>query len=153
MIERERKFLVASLPDDLGSPTHIRQGYLAVDGAVEVRVRWMDVGSTVTVKGGTGRDRTEVELPVDRDLVDELWPLTDGRRLEKDRHRVPLDGGLTAEVDLYRGHLSGLRTVEVEFDGADQADGFSAPDWFGPEVTDDDAYGNAALASADGPPR
>jgi adenylate cyclase len=152
MIERERKFLLARLPDDLGPPTHIRQGYLAVDDAVEVRVRRTKDGSTVTVKGGAGRDRTEVELPVDGTQVDELWPLTESRRLEKDRHRVPLEGGLTAEVDVYRGHLAGLRTVEVEFGGADQADGFSPPDWFGREVTDDDAYGNALLASAEGPP-
>ena len=152
MIERERKFLLASKPEELGPPNHIRQGYLAVDDEVEVRVRRTDDGSTLTVKGGRGRDRTEVELPVDGDELDELWSLTDGRRLEKDRHRVALDGDLTAEVDVYRGHLAGLCTVEVEFEDADQADGFSPPDWFGAEVTDDGTYANAVLASAVGPP-
>jgi CYTH domain-containing protein len=152
VIERERKFLLGSMPGEVGPPSHIEQGYLAVDGVVEVRVRRTDGGSTLTVKGGTGRDRTEVELAVGADDVDELWPLTEGRRLVKDRHRVPLAGGLTAEVDVYLGHLAGLRTVEVEFDGPEQADAFSPPGWFGPEVTGNGTYGNAALAAADGPP-
>ena len=41
-MERERKFLVDRLPDDLGPAVAIRQGYLALDGNVQVRVRRAD---------------------------------------------------------------------------------------------------------------
>ena len=152
MIERERKFLVDTLPDGLGPPVSVRQGYLAVDGEVEVRVRDAGGQHTLTVKGGRGRDRTEVDTPLDETQFGALWPLTDGRRIEKERHRVPIDVRLTAEVDVYRGRHQGLRVVEVEFHAEVDPDAFTPPDWFGPEVTGDPRYANAGLAATAGPP-
>jgi CYTH domain-containing protein len=152
MIERERKFLVQALPDELGPPTPIDQGYLAVDGHVQVRVRRAGDRHTLTVKEGGGRDRTEVEVTIDAEVFDELWPITEGRRVRKDRHRVPLDDGLTAEVDLYRGRLEPFRVVEVEFDDDHDPDAFEPPGWFGREVTGDGRYGNIELSKSAGPP-
>jgi CYTH domain-containing protein len=140
-MERERKFLVDRLPDELGPAVRLRQGYLALDGDVEVRVRDAAGERTLTVKQGEGRDRVEVELPLDGGDFDELWPLTEHRRVEKDRYRVDLGDGLTAEVDRY----DGLDVVEVEFDDRDP-DGWRPPDWFGAEVTDDRRYDNATIA-------
>jgi adenylate cyclase len=151
VIERERKFLVASTPDDIGPPTRLHQGYLALDGDVSARVRRSGDDAVLTVKGGSGRDRTEVELDLDGDQADALWPLTEGRRLEKDRHRVDLGGGLTAELDVYAEDLDGLRVVEVEFGEDQDPDAFEPPAWFGDELTDDPRWSNAALAT-DGPP-
>jgi CYTH domain-containing protein len=148
VIERERKFLVGSLPADIGPAVKIRQGYLAIDGEVEVRIRDAGGDHVLTIKGGRGRDRTEVENPLDEEQFDALWPLTTGRRLEKGRHRVRLGDGLTAEVDLYRGRLQGLLVVEVELPPDQDPDTFIPPDWFGRELTDDPRYSNAALASA-----
>jgi adenylate cyclase len=152
VIERERKFLVRSLPPDLGPAVEIRQGYLAVDGEVEVRVRDAGGAHVLTVKGGHGRDRTEVETPLEPRQFDALWPLTGGRRLEKARHRVPLDDDLTAEVDVYRGRHEGLRVVEVEMPTDRDPDDFTPPPWFGPEITGDPRFANATLAAASGPP-
>jgi CYTH domain-containing protein len=152
VIERERKFLVADLPADLGPAAVIDQGYLALDGHVQVRLRRSDDEHTLTVKEGGGRDRTEVEVAITADVFDELWPITEGRRLQKDRHRVPLADGLTAEVDLYRGRLEGFLVVEVEFDDDHDPDTFDPPDWFGREVTGEGRFGNIALSTADGPP-
>ena len=67
------------------------------------------------MKAGRGVARTEVELDVPLAEAEALWPHTAGRRLEKVRFRVPVDGG-DAEVDRYAGELAGLWTVEVEFD-------------------------------------
>jgi CYTH domain-containing protein len=89
--------------------------------------------------------RVEVELPVDRDEAESLWPHTAGRRLEKVRYEVPVDGGV-AEVDRYGGELEGLWTVEVEFDDESAAAAFTAPAWFGAEVTTTAGWSNAALA-------
>ena len=103
------------MPDDIGPAVEIRQGYLAMDGEVEVRIRHAGGDHVLTIKGGGGRDRTEVENPLGEEQFDALWPLTEGRRIEKGRHRVRLDDGLTAEVDVYRGRHEGLLVVEVEF--------------------------------------
>lgn len=147
-MERERKFLVDRLPDDLGPAVAIRQGYLALDGNVQVRVRRADEECTLTVKGGRGRDRTEVETIITVEQFDDLWPLTEGRRIEKARHRVPLVDGRTAEVDLYSAAHAGLQVVEVEFPENADPDDFVPPPWFGRDVTDDARFSNADLATA-----
>ena len=54
-------------------------------------------------------------------MFDTLWPLTSGARVEKTRYYIPLvdEHGreYTAELDVYKGHLEGLATIEVEFGG------------------------------------
>jgi len=60
--EIERKFLVPAVPSslELGSGARLRQGYLAIDGPVEVRIRRTDDAASFTVKAGAGLSRTEV---------------------------------------------------------------------------------------------
>ena len=69
------------LPPDLPQGTPVRQGYLALDGDVSVRVRDAGGDHTLTVKGGTGRERVEVERPLEADELAALWRLTEGRRV------------------------------------------------------------------------
>ena len=64
----------------------------------------------------------------------------------KTRYLVPLDGGLTAEVDVYEGALDGLLTAEVEFADEAAAHAFAAPAWMGEDVTGDKRYANQRLA-------
>jgi CYTH domain-containing protein len=159
--EIERKFLVADLPGDLEEhPSEvIEQGYVAIDGPVEVRVRRRTprgpaggaVRALLTIKSGSGRVRVEEELEIDARRLASLWALTAGRRVAKTRYRRPGPGGLTIELDVYTGDLTGLCVAEVEFESPEGAEGFEPPDWFGPEVTDDPRYANRALA-ADGVP-
>lgn len=146
-VETERKFVVGEPPPAgvLGPGTVLRQGYLAEDGDVQVRLRMAGDRATLTVKAGRGLRRTEVELPVALAEADELWPLTEGRRVEKVRHRVAV-GRWVAEVDVYDGPLAGLCTVEVEFRDGDDAARFEPPAWFGREVTGQPGWDNAALA-------
>jgi CYTH domain-containing protein len=146
--EIERKYLLPGLPAtiDLGPGTSLRQGYLALDGEVALRVRIAAGRCVLTVKAGSGRARTEVERDLTSEEAEALWPHTAGRRIEKTRHRVPLEGGLTAEVDHYHGDLDGLATVEVEFPDLVAADRFVAPPWFGRDVTEEAGWTNAALA-------
>lgn len=146
--EIERKYLLpAGVEVTLPGPgRRLRQGYLALDGEVEVRLRVSDDGAVLTVKAGRGQVRTEVERPLTAPEAEELWPHTAGRRLEKVRHLVPLAGGLTAEVDVYEGGLDGLRTVEVELPDLASADAFVPPAWFGEELTGRPGWSNAELA-------
>jgi CYTH domain-containing protein len=152
-VEIERKFLLHRLPgpEVLGPGTELRQGYLAEEGDVEVRVRIAAGEAALTVKAGRGRSRTEVEVPVALAEAEDLWPHTVGRRIAKVRHRVDV-GDLVAEVDVYRGDLDGLVVVEVELPDEATSDGFVPPAWFGPEVTGDPAWSNAALARSGRPP-
>jgi adenylate cyclase len=147
--EVERKFLVAEAPLDLASfpSQELRQGYLAIDpDGTEVRVRHNGDGAVLTIKQGSGRARAEEELPIDPERFERLWELTAGRRVHKRRHRIPGDAGVTIELDTYAGELDGLIVAEVEFADERQADAFSAPPWFGREVTEDPRYKNQALA-------
>jgi adenylate cyclase len=152
--EIERKYFVDVLPDadSLGAGTRIRQGYLAEDGDVEVRVRITPARSSLTVKSGRGRSRTEVDVVLAPAEAETLWALTAPRRIDKTRYVVPLPvpgrqaAEVAAEVDVYAGALAGLRVVEVEFPSAAAAAGFVPPAWFGREVTDDARWSNASLA-------
>ncbi len=147
-LEIERKFVAAHAPDAdrLGAGVHMRQGYLAEERGVTLRVRIADAGSWLTVKAGSGLTRTEVEL------AEELWPHTSGRRIEKTRYRVELpDADTVAEVDLFEGDLAGLCIVEVEFGSIDAANAFTPPTWFGREVTGEPGWSNADLARAGRP--
>lgn len=151
--EIERKFLVAAVPspEALGPGVRLRQGYLALDEQVEVRMRTGDDATLLTIKAGRGLTRTEVELPLDGAAADDLWPHAAARSLEKVRYRLDLGHGLTAELDRYEGALAGLVTVEVELPTEDAAARFTAPAWFGRELTGEAGWSNAELARH-GPP-
>jgi CYTH domain-containing protein/CHAD domain-containing protein len=151
--EIERKFVLEAMPAEVaGAPgTAIEQGYLAVDGDAEVRLRREGERRRLTVKRGHGESRGEIEVELASDPFDDLWPLTAGRRLRKTRHRVPLGEGLVAEVDRYEGELEGLVVAEVEFPSEEAARRFRPPPWFGREATGDPAFANQNLAHEGAP--
>jgi adenylate cyclase len=148
-VEVERKYLLAARPDGLDAHEsgRLEQGYLALDPAgAEVRIRRKGSKHTLTVKTGAGLARGEEEVALAAEDFDRLWPLTEGRRVVKTRYLVPLDGGLTVEVDVYEGALEGLLIAEVEFPDEAAAHAFAAPPWLGEDVTGDKRYANQSLA-------
>ena len=147
--EVERKFALRAIPFALDgySASEIRQGYLSIDpDGSEVRVRRRGERCTLTVKRGAGVARDEEELDLDEGEFARLWPLTEGRRVDKTRYEIPAADGLVIELDVYAGPLGGLITAEVEFGSRDAAERFAPPGWLGREVTDDPAYKNRRLA-------
>jgi adenylate cyclase len=154
-MEIERKWVPEALPPGLGEheSRRVEQGYVALDDAgAEVRVRRADDQLTLTVKSAPGLVRVEQELPLEEEQFAALWALTEGRRVVKTRHLLPLGDDLTVELDVYEDHLDGLLTAEVEFPSEAAAEAFSPPRWLGREVTGDERYANRALA-VDGKPR
>lgn len=149
-VEIERKFVLSEIPRAglLGLGEALRQGYVAEEGDVEVRIRITQRAATLTVKAGGGLARVEVETPVSAEDAEALWAHTAGRRIDKTRYRIALDDAAEriAELDVYNGDLSGLCTAEVEFESVDDAAAFVAPGWFGREVTGERGWSNAALA-------
>lgn len=153
--EIERKFIIATVPDDLQTYPHqsIRQGYLFIgeDGA-ETRVRQRGDLCYKTEKAGTGRERAEKEVEISQELFDELWEQTGDRRIFKERYEIPRGDNTTIECDVYGGELRGLVVAEVEFPSVAASNTFTPPPWFGLEVTDNNAYKNQSLAT-EGLPR
>ena len=151
-VEIERKFLVSSIPAWLSDcdSAEIAQGYVALDGDTEVRIRRRGDAHSLTIKSGTGLVRTEVELDLDAAGFEQLWPLTEGRRVVKRRHRVP-NGQLHFDLDVYSGDLAGLAVAEVEFASVEPGEAFDAPAWLGLEVTEDPRYKNRVLAGHGAP--
>jgi adenylate cyclase len=149
-MEIERKFLVPTAPADLDRhpSSAIDQGYLAIhDDGTEVRIRRRDGTAVLTIKSRGDLMRVEEELALDEDAFERLWPLTDGRRIEKVRHLVPAEPpGLVIEVDVYAGDLAGLVVAEIEFESEADAAAFAPPPWLGREVTDDGRFKNQRLA-------
>ena len=146
-IEIERKFLPPALPDGLERYPHkaFLQGYLSTSPTVRVRRE----GETyvLTYKGSGLMKRTEYNLPLTAESFAHLLEKCDGLRIEKTRYRIPLPGtGLTAELDVFHGALSGLWLVEVEFPDETSAARFLPPAWFGREVTQDARYQNSSLS-------
>lgn len=146
--EIERRFVVEALPEAViaGQPSsEIRQGYVAAEPGKELRARDKSGRYFLTRKQGSGLVRQEHEIEVEQAVFDMIWPLTEGRRVEKTRYHVAQDG-LTMEIDIYHGDLSGRMSLEVEFVDADAAGAYQPPAWAGREVTQDSRYNNAQLA-------
>ena len=57
-----------------------------------------------------------------------------------------LDPELTAELDIFEGSLAPLMLVEVEFPTEEAANTFTAPEWFGEDVTFSGKYHNSYLS-------
>ena len=157
-VETELKYLINldELPEtiDLSAvpKNHLRQGYIAigVDGS-ETRVRsFDDERFELTTKAPGMIARGEQTVSLSREMFEALWHQTAGRLVIKTRYYIPF-GQETIELDIYEGHLQGLATAEVEFNGRSteamiRAKTFEPPEWFGKNISEDSRYKNHNLA-------
>ncbi|MEQ9297212.1 MAG: CYTH domain-containing protein [Cyclobacteriaceae bacterium] len=148
--EIERKYLITTLPENLLDERKVNpilQGYIAVhEDKTEVRIRRFGGQYWQTIKSPGHLSRLEFELPIDKKLFHELWPLTEGRNLEKSRYNIPYREKVI-ELDVYSGHLTGLMVAEVEFESMEECDSFTPPVWFGEEISGERKYKNFVLSS------
>lgn len=154
-MEIERKYEINNLPDDLAQYKYkrIEQGYLCHNPTI--RIRKSNDDYILTYKSKFGIDKkgigsaiinNEVELPLTEEAYIELRAKTDGSLIHKTRHIIPLEDGLTAELDVFEEKLEGLVIVEVEFPDEKIADEFIPPTWFGKELSSDKRYSNYHLS-------
>lgn len=147
-VEIERKFLVLddSWRNDVTSSMRLRQGYLAADEDLSIRVRLAGDTATLTIKkriNDARRLEFEYEIPAEdaHALLDRVC-----RRLLIEKTRHILDhGGATWEIDVFEGDNGGLVVAEVELDHESRL--LEKPTWAGKEVTGDSRYYNASLVS------
>ncbi len=148
-VEIERKFKITSLPENLDEfkSCKIEQAYICT--APVIRVRRQDDEYILTYKGGGFIAHPEYNLPLDQKSYKHMLSKADGNVITKTRYFIPIDNGLTAELDVFEGMFDGLVFVEVEFESLDQATAFTPPDWFGDDVTKDKRYHNSYLSKVD----
>lgn len=146
--EIERKWLVRSLPEEMEHFPHIDiiQGYLCTNPVI--RPRKDGDSYYLTYKGKGTISREEYNLPLTKEAFESLIAKCDGIIINKIRYLIPLPNGLTAELDIFHGVYEGRVYVEVEFESLEEAEDFTAPDWFGEEVTGKPGYSNAELSKA-----
>ena len=148
--EIERKYLLRELPAALrqAASLEVRQGWLP-GTVLRERLRRVAGDGVVryyrTVKAGAGLERLEIEEETTPELFDHLWPLTEGRRVVKQRYRRR-DRGLTWEVDVFTDRDLVLAEVELPT----TATPVELPRWLREsvvrEVTGEASYYNVTLA-------
>ena len=155
-MEIEKKFQLAYLPENLEQyPCRIiEQAYLC--SKPTVRVRRSNEQYILTLKDkqgvaelqteGAGIVNREIEIPLTKEAYDHLKAKSDGFLIEKKRYLVPLQNGLTAELDVFGGRLTGLYFAEVEFPDTETARDFIPPAWMGRDVSGDRRYRNTTLS-------
>ena len=102
-VEIERKYLIRRLPENLSQYQckKIAQGYICTNPVV--RIRKSDDEYYLTYKGKGLMAREEYNLPLTQEGYEHMLPKIDGRLIEKSRYLIPLDGKLTAELDIFEG--------------------------------------------------
>lgn len=145
--EIERKFLLEFMPDLYGydGTDEIKQGYIVADENIEVRLRSKGKKFYETVKTAGNILRKEYEIELTKNQFNTLWPLTNGKRLLKDRY-FKKEKNLTYEIDVYKGIHEGLIILEVEFSSIRESQRFKVPSWTIREVTYDNQFKNKNLA-------
>ena len=144
-MEIERKFLTKNIPFDITvfPKNEISQCYIALDPTIRLRKSNKKYFLTVKGKGSIAHEEFEMEISEKQYL--NLLKKSDTENLIKTRYFIPIDGGLTAETDIYHGFLEGLITTEVEFESLDKAESFNPPEWFGKDISFDLRYKNSSL--------
>lgn len=148
-IEIERKFLVndSSYKTLATGQVRITQGYLCLNPNCSVRVRRWNEQAFLTIKSkaqANGFSRYEFEKEITPQEAEELFQLALPGTIDKVRWLVPIENGLTCEVDEFMGENEGLVMAEVELPSEDML--FTHPAFLGKEVTGDVRYYNSYLS-------
>ncbi|MDR0680667.1 MAG: CYTH domain-containing protein [Dysgonamonadaceae bacterium] len=148
MLEIERKFLVkGDFHPYVTKKERIVQAYLATSLERTVRIRIKGSDAFISIKGASNKNgfsRLEFEYTIPVPDAQKLLELALPGRIEKERHYIPF-GNHLFEVDVFQGDKAGLIVAELELQS--ESESFEKPDWLGKEVTGDERYYNAYLAS------
>lgn len=152
-MEIERKFLFDTLPENLESYPHygIEQAYVTTNPVIRVRKKTIgaDVQYILTVKSSGMLARQEFELPIDAAAYESLCAKADGNVIAKTRYKLPLDQGLTLELDMFEGLFAGLVMGEIEFPDEASAKSYTPPETLHikKEVTYDTHFHNSTMSA------
>lgn len=157
-MEIERKFLINELPTDLDSyeKIEIEQGYISNKPTIRIRKAnekyLLTVKSKFGVSGNEGGPivNNEHEFEITKEEYNHLKEKLKRDVLKKMRYLIPLEGGLVAELDVFKERFEGLVFAEVEFPSIEASNSFVKPHWLGKDVSDDSRYKNAQIIKLSG---
>ncbi len=149
-MEIEKKYLIKKLPDTLNDNKRyvIEQAYLSDAPVVRVRKRVSPEKCEyfMTVKSTGMFAREEVESDISEKTYNVFLQEAKGNVITKERYILPLEKGLKAELDVFKGVFEGVIMVEVEFPDEEAAKKFTPPDFFSDEVTFDKRFHNSNMS-------
>ena len=149
-MEIEKKYLIKKLPDTLNDNKRyvIEQAYLSDAPVVRVRKRISPEKCEyfMTVKSTGMFAREEVESDISEKTYNVFLQEAKGNVITKERYILPLEKGLKAELDVFKGVFEGVIMVEVEFPDEEAAKKFTPPDFFSDEVTFDKRFHNSNMS-------
>lgn len=150
-VEHELTFLATDLPPELtaSTPERIVDVYVPSDPAQHPRLRLrrrgerFELTKKLPVRAGDASAHRELTIPLTAEEFEEL--AVGDRRVEKVRHQAEVQGH-RVEVDVFTGALAGLVLIDVEFGSRAELLGYAPPDFFGPDVTQEDLIAGGLLA-------
>lgn len=129
--------------------SNILQFYVEVSKTNEIRYRKKDEIYYLTTKSGVGLERDEFEVVVAKAEFRDAFNKKLSSLIKKERYSFTIDS-LVYYVDIYKGSLSGLYILEIEFDSRDSANSFNfseaLSEFIVKEITQDERYKNKNLA-------
>ena len=100
-MEIERKFIPKTLPDNLTRYKYCKMEQAYLNTAPVVRIRKENDAYVLTYKSGGMMAREEYNLPLNQKSYEHLLEKADGNVITKIRYYIPIQNGLTAELDIF----------------------------------------------------
>lgn len=155
-MEIERKFAVVKIPENLEKyeKEEIEQGYLCIKPTVRIRksndeytlnYKWKQKGLEEKV----AIQNIEYTMPLTEANYNILLNKIENYLIKKDRYKIPINDGLTVELDVFHGNLEGLVFAEVEFPNLEVAENFNKPEWLGKDLCFDKRFDNTLLSKVE----
>lgn len=155
-MEIERKFAVLKIPENLEKyeKEEIEQGYLCIKPTVRIRksndeytlnYKWKQKGLEEKV----AIQNIEYTMPLTEANYNILLNKIENYLIKKDRYKIPINDGLTVELDVFHGNLEGLVFAEVEFPNLEVAENFNKPEWLGKDLCFDKRFDNTLLSKVE----
>ncbi len=157
-VEIERKWQLSAWPNLTPIDEVItEQGYLCfTPSTVRIR-RYLQTGASpphigeyvLTIKGPGKLSRTEVETPLTAQQYQTLSTLLIAPTAKKRLRYYQLSGGEVAECSLVdEGEPTSFFYAEIEFASEQEATSFTAPVWFGRELTFEPGHSMASYCAS-----
>ena len=150
-MEIERKFLIKDNAFNLDSYNYveIQQAYISTSPVIRVRKKCTSQNKEeyiLTVKSKGMLSRQEFELSLEPADYEKLLTKAEGNIITKRRYIIPLEDGLTLELDYFKDLFQGLVMGEIEFNNEEDAKKYNLPDFVIKEVTFDKRYHNSNMS-------
>ena len=141
--------IVRILLKDRLATTNVVEGYLPERPERTQFIRLDTNGCHLLLQRTGDQEKTEERTKLPIEQAEALLDASQGR-VGYRRTQIRIEGDHVALLDRFEQPV-GLDLVTVEFDNEREADEFSVPGWFGPEVTQDGQFSKPKLAIAGAP--